>query len=248
MEYFDLGKFQLSVVIHPVYNERETVAAILRRVRAVPIPKEIVVVDDGSTDGAEDYLRSVRNEKEKGNRFVVLFHDKNQGKGAALRSGFAHTTGSVVAVQNGDLEYYPTEYQNLLKLIIADDADIVYGPGFVGGEAHRVHLFWHYMGKRFMTFFSNGMTHLSLTDMEAGVRVFRKEVLDSIPMKSNRFNFEWELTAEVAEGKWRMYEVLVSYLGRDYTLGKKIKWKNGFHGISAIFRVRFFNGWHGDSL
>ncbi len=232
--------FKLSVLV-PVYNERATIAEILSRIKQSGFPKEIVVVDDASTDGTREFLQSLNSTAtEKGNDVKVFYHQRNQGKGAALRTAMAHATGDVLVVQDADLEYHPRDYPRLLAPILEGNADVVYGSRFFGSEPHRVIFFWHFVGNRFLTFFSNMMTNLNLSDMETGLKAFRKEVLQGIRIESDRFNFEPEITAKVARHRWRVYEVTVSYSGRDYAHGKKIGWKDGVAAIVAIFRYRFF--------
>jgi glycosyltransferase involved in cell wall biosynthesis len=187
--------YTLSVVI-PVYNEAKTIEQLLERVQEVPIEKEIIMVDDGSTDGTRQKLR-ILAQQDKSLR--IVYHDKNQGKGAALRTGFALATGDYVIVQDADLEYDPREYPRLLAPLLEGKADVVFGSRFVGGGAHRVHLFWHAVGNRFLTLFSNMLTNLNLTDMEVCYKVFKREVIQNIKLRSNRFNFEPEITAKVAK-------------------------------------------------
>ena len=225
---------KLSVVI-PVYNEATTIAEVIRRVVAAPVAKEIVVVDDGSTDGTREILRRLT-----GRDVAVVLHDCNRGKGAALRSGFARVTGEIVLVKDADLEYTPADYPRLLKPILDDEADVVYGSRF-GGEAHRVLFFWHYVGNRFLTTLSNMFTNLNLTDMETGYKVFRASLLPRLRLRSNRFGFEPEFTAKVAHLGCRIYEVPISYYGRGYNAGKKITWKDGLAAIGCIVRYRFFD-------
>jgi glycosyltransferase involved in cell wall biosynthesis len=225
---------KLSVVI-PVYNEVRTIRDILDRVRAAPFEKEIVVIDDGSTDGTREILRELRDPV-----FVPILHDHNQGKGAALRTGFGRVSGDIVLIQDADLEYDPADYPRLLKPILEDKADVVYGSRF-GGETHRVLFFWHYLGNRFLTTLSNMFTNLNLSDMETCYKVFRADLLKRFRFRSNRFGFEPEFTARVARQRCRIYEVSVSYHGRGYDAGKKITWKDGIAAIGCIVWYRFFD-------
>jgi glycosyltransferase involved in cell wall biosynthesis len=229
--------FKLSVVI-PVYNEKQWIREILRRVQAVPIPKEIIVVDDCSTDGTRDILREQQAEELR-----VFYQQVNQGKGAALREGFRHATGDVVLVQDADLEYDPAEYPRLLQPILEDRADVVYGSRFIG-ESHRVLYFWHYVANKALTTLSNMFTNLNLTDMETCYKVFRREVLQGLEFKSDRFGFEPEVTAKIAKKRnpaWRIYEVPVSYSGRTYEEGKKIGLKDAVQAFCCIVRYWLFN-------
>ena len=227
---------KLSVVI-PVYNEVGTIKEIVSRVQAVDLEKEIIIVDDGSTDGTRELLPEITLSHEN---IRVLYHDRNQGKGAALRTGFEGATGDIVIIQDADLEYDPREYPVLLAPILDGRADIVYGSRFLGGP-HRVLFFWHYLGNKFLTLLSNALTNLNLTDMETCYKVFRREVLNDIQLKSNRFGFEPEFTAKIAKKGFRIYETSISYSGRTYAEGKKIGWKDGVKAIFAIIWFRFFD-------
>jgi glycosyltransferase involved in cell wall biosynthesis len=231
--------FKLSVVI-PVYNEERWIREVVRRVQAVPITKEIVIVEDCSTDNTRGILAEI--EKLYDN-VRVFYQPHNQGKGAALREGFRHASGDVILVQDADLEYDPAEYQRLLQPIVEDRADVVYGSRFIG-DSHRVLYYWHYVCNKALTLLSNMFTNLNLTDMETCYKVFRREVLDGIQLKSNRFGFEPEITAKVARRRghsWRIYEVPISYSGRTYEEGKKIGLKDAFNAFYCIVRYRFFD-------
>ena len=232
---------KLSIII-PVYNEKETLEIILGRVLDVDVglQKQIVLVDDFSTDGTRDLYDKLR-EKHSGIDLIVELHDHNQGKGAALRTGFAAATGDIILIQDADLEYNPRDYPALLKPILEGVADVVYGSRFIGGEAHRVHYFWHMIGNRLLTLLSNMMTNLNLTDMETCYKVFRAEIISDIKIKCNRFGFEPEITAKVARKKCRVFEVGISYAGRSYEEGKKITWWDGVKAICAIIWFRFSN-------
>ena len=222
--------FKLSVVI-PVYNERGTVAELVRRVQAVPIDKEILLVDDGSTDGTPTVLAKLA--EQPGVRLIR--HERNQGKGAALRTGFAAATGDVVIVQDADLEYDPAEYPRLLQPLIDGRADVVYGSRFSGNVA-RIHLFWHRVANGVLTFASNVFTNLNLSDIESCYKVFRREVVQGMKLRENRFGIEPELTAKIARGRWRVYEMPISYSGRDYSEGKKIGWRDAVRALYCIVR------------
>jgi glycosyltransferase involved in cell wall biosynthesis len=224
---------KLSVVI-PVYNEKNTLLDLLRRVQQVPLPKEIILVDDYSTDSTRDLLRTLPAEE----NLTILFQPHNMGKGAALRRGFEAVTGDIVIVQDADLEYDPAEYPTLIQPILANKADVVFGSRFLGGP-HRVLFFWHSVGNKVLTTLSNMLTDLNLTDMETCYKVFRSDLLRKITLRENRFGFEPEFTAKVARAKARVYEVPISYSGRDYSEGKKIGWKDGVAAIYFIMKYRF---------
>ncbi len=224
----------LSVVI-PVYNERDTIEEVVRRVRATPWRKEIIIVDDASTDGTRDILAGM-----KGEELRILYHERNQGKGAALRTGFAQTHGDYVLVQDADFEYDPRDYPRLMEPLLDGRADVVYGSRFLGGP-HRVLFFWHRLGNAAMTTLSNMMTNLDLSDMETGYKAFKGDLIRSIRIKSDRFGVEPELTAKLASRHARIYETPISYSGRDYSEGKKITWRDGIAALWHIFRFRFFD-------
>lgn len=226
---------KVSVVV-PVYNEVQTIEEIISCVQAVPLEKEIIIVDDGSTDGTRPRLEELSREKD----VKVLYHERNQGKGAALRTGFGVATGDVVLIQDADLEYNPLEYPLLLQPIFAGKADVVYGSRFLSG-AHRVLFFWHYVGNRLLTLLSNALSNLNLSDMETGYKAFRRAILNEITIKSNRFGFEPEFTMKVAKRGLRIYEVPISYHGRTYAEGKKIDWRDGVKAIFALVWFRFFD-------
>jgi glycosyltransferase involved in cell wall biosynthesis len=225
----------LTVVI-PVYNEEGTVDEIIRRVREVPIEKELILVDDASTDDTRTKLSNYADDPD----ITLLFHEKNQGKGAALRTGFGAASGQITIVQDADLEYDPAEYPRLLAPILSDKADVVYGSRFSGGESHRVLYFWHSVGNRVLTLLSNMMTDLNLTDMETCYKVFRTDVIRSIDIQENRFGFEPEITAKLARKRLRIFEVGISYAGRTYEEGKKIGWKDGVRAIWCILKYNAF--------
>ena len=228
---------RLSVVM-PVYNEATTLEEIVRRVAATTLKAELVAVDDGSTDGSLAILEALRDEGLI-NRLIV--HERNRGKGAALATGFGEATGDFVIVQDADLEYDPGEYRKLLEPILDDRADVVFGSRFFGGEPHRVLYYWHYVGNRFLTLLSNMITNLNLSDMETCYKCFRREVLDGLVIEERGFGVEPELTAKVALGGWRVYEVGVSYSGRTYAEGKKIGWRDGVRAIYCILKYGLFH-------
>jgi len=239
--FFSLRKLydmKVSIVI-PCFNEIQTIETIIQKVLEVELPfeREIVIVDDCSLDGTREYLRTLDGHL---NSIKVIFHRFNKGKGAALRTGFVQATGDVIIVQDSDLEYDPNEYLKLLRPIVDGKADVVYGSRFVGGDTHRVLYFWHSLGNRFLTAFSNMFTNLNLTDMEVCYKVFRRSILDRIELKENRFGFEPEFTAKVARLGCAIYEVGVSYYGRTYEEGKKINWKDGLRAIYVILKYGLF--------
>jgi glycosyltransferase involved in cell wall biosynthesis len=223
----------LSIVI-PVFNEAKTIGEVLDRVRKAPaagLIKELVVVDDGSRDGTREYLAGIR---EEGTR--CIFHERNQGKGAAVRTGFAQATGDIVIVQDADFEYDPADYPRLLQPILEGKADVVLSSRFLAGQAHRVLYFWHSMGNRGLTLLSNVFTNLNLTDMESGYKVFTRDVIKRVTLQEDRFGFEPEVVAKVARLRCRVYEVGVSYAGRTYQEGKKITWKDGVRALWCIVK------------
>ena len=227
---------KISVII-PVYNEAHTIKEIISRVQNVDLEKEIIIVDDHSTDGTSEQLKDINAHY---NNVQVMTHDRNQGKGAALRTGFAAAMGDIIIIQDADLEYDPREYQFLLEPILDGRADVVYGSRFLGGP-HRVLFFWHYVGNKLLTLLADALSNLNLTDMETCYKVFKKKVLFEIKLRSNRFGFEPEFTMKVAKKGFRVYEVPISYSGRTYEEGKKIVWKDGLSAIFAILWFRFFD-------
>lgn len=226
---------RLSIVI-PVYNEMRTLPELLRRVEAVPIDKEIILVDDGSRDGSRDFLETLRQTP----GYVIVFQPKNMGKGAALREGFRHATGDMVVVQDADLEYDPAEYPSLMQPVIDDKADVVYGSRFLGGP-HRVLYYWHSVGNNILTTLSNMLTNVNLTDMETCYKLFRREVIQGMPLESNRFGFEPEITVKIAKAGCRIFEVPISYNGRTYEEGKHIGLKDAFEALWVLLKYRFFD-------
>jgi glycosyltransferase involved in cell wall biosynthesis len=224
---------KISVVM-PVFNEARTIKEIIKRVKDQPVEKEIIIVDDSSTDGTSEILRSLNDAQIR-----VYFHDKNKGKGAALRTGFQHTKGDIVITQDADLEYDPAEYGALVEPIKNGVADVVYGSRLWGGKPQRVHMFWHKAGNRLITFIANVLFNNTLTDIETGYKVFRKGVVESLKLKSKDFSIEPEITAKIFKKNYRVYELPISYYGRTYKEGKKITWRHGFGAIWALIKYRF---------
>ncbi|MCB1195326.1 glycosyltransferase family 2 protein [bacterium] len=222
---------KLSVVI-PVYNEKNTISKIVSQVRAVQgITIEIIIVDDCSTDGTRDEYPALEPYVDQ-----IIYHEKNQGKGAALSTGFAHATGDYIIVQDADLEYNPQEYHRLLKPMLDGKADVVYGSRFSGSGPHRVLFFWHFVANKLLTLLSNMFTNLNLTDMETCYKMFRRQVIQNIAIREKRFGFEPEITAKIARARVRIYEVGISYSGRDYSEGKKIGWRDAFRAFYCIIK------------
>lgn len=230
---------KLSIII-PVYNEVNTIQELFKRVESVPLNKEIIIVDDFSTDGTRDVLKLIKKEKEGQNNYVFLYHEKNKGKGAAIRTAQQHVSGDIVIIQDADLEYNPSEYPNLIEPIVNGDADVVYGSRFAG-YPRRVLSFRHTLANYFLTFLSNLFTNINLTDMETCYKVFRTDIFKIIPIRANRFDFEPEITAKVAKMGCRIYEVPISYKGRTLEEGKKINWKDGITALWTIIKYGFFS-------
>ncbi len=228
---------KLSIVI-PVFNERETLVEIIESVRSIEtgLEREIILVDDASTDGTRELIRSLPESAS----LIKVYHDINQGKGAALRTGFSRATGEIVLIQDADLEYDPREYPRLLAPILEGRADVVYGSRFQGSGAHRVLYFWHSLGNKLLTLVSNMFTNINLTDMETCYKVFRKPILERITICENRFGFEPEITAKVAKQNCRIYEIGISYSGRSYQEGKKIGWRDGVRALWCIIKYNVF--------
>jgi glycosyltransferase involved in cell wall biosynthesis len=223
----------ISIVI-PVFNEVKTISSILKQIESVnlPLAKEIIIVDDFSTDGTRELLQELKNN----GFYTIIFHGENYGKGAALKTGFAQARGDIVIIQDADLEYNPEEYLKLIQPILDGKADVVYGSRFIGSEPHRVIYFWHYIGNTLLTLLSNMFTNLNLTDMETCYKAFKKEILAQIEIEEKRFGFEPEITAKVAKLNCRIYEVGISYSGRSYQEGKKIGWRDGFRALWCILK------------
>ncbi len=245
----------LSIII-PVFNEKNTIQKILDKVEKASLPlglqKEVIIIDDGSTDGTKEILKNLENKfstfsKEGAskalNKYKIFYQEKNQGKGAALKKGFLAANGDIILIQDADLEYNPDEYQVLLQPILEGKADVVYGSRLMTSRPHHVLLYWHYLGNKLITTFSNMLTNLNLTDMETGYKVFTRRVIEKIVpnLKSKRFGIEPEITAKVAKNKFRIYEVGISYYGRTYAEGKKINWKDALAAVWHIIRFNLFS-------
>ena len=244
MRLLEIALLKLSVII-PAYNEEKTIAAILDRVREVQLTggmeKELIIVDDHSSDGTAAFIQAYSEKHPDG---VIRFfrHDRNSGKGAALRTGIEHATGDFVVIQDADLEYDPNEYNLLLQPLLDGHADVVYGSRYAGGKAHRILFFWHSFGNKFLTTLSNSLTNLNLSDMETCYKMFRRELIQRIQLKENRFGFEPEVTAKISRiPNVRIYEVGISYYGRTFDEGKKIGWKDGFRAIYCILKYNLFS-------
>lgn len=227
-------------VVMPVYNESAFVEEAITRVIKTGIPKELIVIDDGSTDGTKELLEGLMIRQTGNCNIKIVFQKKNMGKGAALRRGFQEVSGDIIIIQDADLEYDPSEYPKLLEPILDGKADVVYGSRFAGGEVHRVLYFWHMAGNKLLTLFSNMLTNLTLSDIEVCYKVFTKNVLEKITIEENRFGFEPEITAKVAKLGVKIYEVGISYSGRSYEEGKKINWKDGLAAIRCIIKYNIF--------
>lgn len=236
MKGFEMTSEKILSVVVPVFNEKGTILQIIEKVLRLDIVKEVIVVDDGSTDGTKELLQTAALDA----RVRTYFHDRNRGKGAALRTGFGYATGEIVTIQDADLEYDPNEFIEMSRPIIEGVADVVYGSRLSGGKPQRVHLFWHKMGNGFLSLVTGILYNTTLSDMETCYKMFRKTVLDGIRIKSDDFSVEPELTAKICKNKaWRIYELPISYYGRSYAEGKKISWKHGFSALWTLFKYRF---------
>ena len=229
---------KISIII-PCYNEVSTIEIIIEKIKKIEIEKEIIVVDDFSEDGSKEKIKS--DIKNKYLDIIDIYHDRNMGKGAAIRTGISNATGEIIIIQDADLEYDPNDYHELIRPIKNGYADVVYGSRFIGGSEKRVLYFWHTIGNKFLTLLSNMFSNLNLTDMEVCYKAFKSEVIKNIDLKENRFGFEPEVTAKIAKKNIRIYEIGIKYFGRKYSEGKKITWKDGFSAIRCILKYNFFN-------
>lgn len=225
---------KLSVII-PVFNEKNSITKIIKKVEDVDIPKEIILIDDFSSDGTREIIRDSID----GDNIIKLYHPENLGKGAAIRTGIKSITGDIAIIQDADMEYDPNDYFKLIEPIKRGDADVVYGSRLSGGAPQRVYMFWHLMGNRFLSFMTNLLYNTTLTDMETGYKVFRADIIKSLDLRSNRFEIEPEITAKIFKRKYRVYELPISYYGRTYGEGKKITWKDGFGALWTLVKYRF---------
>lgn len=226
-------KIRLSVII-PAFNERDSIVEIVKRVQDVDIEKEIIIVDDYSSDGTREIVRDDID----GENVTKIYHDRNCGKGAAVRTGIKHISGDIVIIQDADMEYDPADYLSLVDPVVRGAADVVYGSRLSGGAPQRVHMFWHLMGNRLLSFVTNILYNTTLTDMETGYKVFRSDVLKGLNLKSNRFNIEPEITAKIFKQRFRVYELPIAYYGRTYQEGKKITWRDGFSAMFTLMKYR----------
>ncbi len=229
---------KISIII-PCYNEVSTIEIIIDKIKKIEIDKEIIIVDDFSEDGSKEKIKS--DIKNKYSDIIDIYHDRNMGKGAAIRTGISNATGEIIIIQDADLEYDPNDYHKLIRPIKNGYADVVYGSRFIGGSEKRVLYFWHTIGNKFLTILSNMFSNLNLTDMEVCYKAFKSEVIKNIDLKENRFGFEPEVTAKIAKKNIRIYEIGIKYFGRKYSEGKKITWKDGFSAIRCILKYNFFN-------
>ena len=229
---------KISIII-PCYNEVSTIEIIIDKIKKIEIDKEIIIVDDFSEDGSKEKIKS--DIKNKYSDIIDIYHDRNMGKGAAIRTGISNATGEIIIIQDADLEYDPNDYHKLIRPIKNGYADVVYGSRFIGGSEKRVLYFWHTIGNKFLTILSNMFSNLNLTDMEVCYKAFKSEVIKNIDLKENRFGFEPEVTAKIAKKNIKIYEIGIKYFGRKYSEGKKITWKDGFSAIRCILKYNFFN-------